>query len=59
MKKINKNSEFDKPDVIDSLIDETNRDGCKHKYKCTLDTDYWSHYVCKKCGHSYILDFDN
>ena len=41
--------------VSGSLLEEKN---CKHEYKCTLDTDWWSHYVCKKCGHSYIEDFD-
>lgn len=44
--------------VSGSLLDETKTEDCKHKYKCTLDTDWWSHYVCEKCGHSYILDFD-
>lgn len=30
---------------------------CVHSYKCTLDTDMWSHYVCKKCGDSKIVNF--
>lgn len=30
---------------------------CDHDYKCTLDTDYWSSYTCKKCGHTDIEDF--
>ena len=44
-----------KPPVSGLLLEQ---EKCKHKYKCTLDTDWWSHYVCEKCGHSYILDFD-
>lgn len=31
---------------------------CEHEYKCTLDTDCWSSYTCKKCGDTKIVDFD-
>jgi predicted SprT family Zn-dependent metalloprotease len=31
---------------------------CTHTYRCTLDTDTWSSYVCDKCGKSEIVDFE-
>ena len=58
MLKKNKTKPLKQPAVSCSLLDEAKTEDCKHKYKCTLDTDWWSHYVCEKCGHSYILDFD-
>ena len=58
MLKKNKTKPLKQPAVSGSLLDEAKTEDCKHKYKCTLDTDWWSHYVCEKCGHSYILDFD-
>ena len=58
MSKKNEAKPLKQPAVSGSLLDEAKTEDCKHKYKCTLDTDWWSHYVCEKCGHSYILDFD-
>lgn len=30
---------------------------CEHNYKCTLDTDMWSSYTCKKCKDTKIVNF--
>lgn len=41
-------------ELVGDFVDQP----CKHDYKCTLDTDCWSSYTCKKCGHTRIDDFD-
>jgi hypothetical protein len=41
-------------DLVSDFIDVP----CVHDYKCTLDTDCWSSYTCKKCGETKIVDFD-
>lgn len=32
---------------------------CDHDWECTLDTDTWSEYTCKKCGEKEIEDFED
>lgn len=40
-------------DLVSDYVDSK----CKHDYECTLDTDEWSSYKCKKCDHTKIVNF--
>jgi hypothetical protein len=43
--------------AVEKVLKEQHQVLCSHDYKCTLDTDTWSSYVCSLCGDSNIIDF--